>query len=158
MQEAEGDVRTYWRKAINYALTERAEIAGLVGVDLANGEVAYVERAVYDAMLEHANERMSYALDLHEEALNAALLADTQLNAALDHREAVEIRSEVEPDNGDEPDETATPERETPAARLPAVETPTQIARMIREGLQAAAAEVASDFRAEIRKARGRVE
>lgn len=160
MQEAQGDVRVYWRKAINYALTECEGTETLVGVKLGNGEVAYAERAVYDAMLELANERMILALDLHEEAINTSLLADAQLNAALDHKsDIVQIRSEVEPGNGDEPTEAVTPERDEEAARLPAhIETPIEIARMIREGLQDAAKEVAAEFRAEIRKARGLVE
>lgn len=77
MQSAQGDVRGYWRRAINHALTEREEVAGLVAVALASGESAYVERAAYDAMLELANERYSLALDLYEE------LHDTTIQIAL---------------------------------------------------------------------------
>jgi len=67
MQQSRGDVRGYWRRAINHALTECSEVAGLVAVSLPSGEFAYIERAAYDAMLELANERYSLALDLYED-------------------------------------------------------------------------------------------
>jgi hypothetical protein len=175
---SQGDVRAYWRKAINYALEERTEVAGLVGVYLPNGEIAFVERAVYDAMLESANERIALAIDLHEEATQHLLasVAGADEPTAPD-REAInalvqsvvreqldteEIRSEVEPEVGDEPTEEEAPERNDEAARLPAqpehIATPKEIVRAIREGLEEAAKDVATEFRAEIRKARGQVE
>ena len=125
LQISEGDVRAYWRKAVNHALTEREEIAGLVGVHLENGEVAYVERAVYDAMLEAANERMALALDLHEEAVNSLLFerAGADEPTAPNTEPTAEIRSGVEPASGDEPTDAATPELDeaetTPAAPSP---------------------------------------
>jgi hypothetical protein len=179
MQESKGDVRAYWRATINHALTEREEVAGLVGISIGDGrEVIYVERAAYDAMLEEANRAMAMAINLHEETVNDLLcervgadeptapdreainaLVQSVVSEELDKEE---IRSEVEPDDGDEPTEEATPERETQAARLPAqpehIATPKEIVRAIREGLEEAAKDVATEFRAEIRKARGRVE
>jgi hypothetical protein len=170
MQESQGDVRAYWRATINHALTEREEVAGLVGISIGEGrEVIYVERAAYDAMLAEANRTMSMAINLHEEAMNSLLCErvgvdeptapDPEPEVEPEPEIEIEIRSEVEPDDGDEPTEEATPERETQAARLPAhIETPIEIVRAIRKGLEVAANEVATEFRAEIRKARGQVE
>jgi hypothetical protein len=74
MQDSAGDVRGYWRSAINHALTEREEVAGLVAVALPTGDCAYVERPVYEAMLEEANARLQTVLDLHEELHEETLL------------------------------------------------------------------------------------
>jgi len=67
MRESTGEVRSNWRSTINRALTDHQGTKDLVAVQLPSGEVAYTERAIYDAMLELANERMNTALDLHEE-------------------------------------------------------------------------------------------
>jgi len=68
MRESKGDVRKLWRACVNDTLM-RTVSGGedMVGVQLANGETAFTERAIYDALLELANERMNTALDLHEE-------------------------------------------------------------------------------------------
>jgi hypothetical protein len=172
MQEAQGDVRAYWRKAINHALEERHEPAsGLIALSTGAGFL-YIEREAYDAMLELANKRMQTALDLLETALEARedaneILASVAVGfdepTAPDETDTTEIRSEVELEvTGDEPAETEAPERNDEAARLPAqpqhIATPKEIVRAIREGLEDAAKEVATEFRAEIRKARGLVE
>jgi len=68
MQESEGDVRTFWRSAINAAALAAAPVdqAGtLVAVQTGTGEII-IERAAYDAVLELANERLHLALDLYE--------------------------------------------------------------------------------------------
>ena len=114
MQAAQGEVRGYWRKVINHALEERHEPAnGLVAISTGAGMI-YVEREAYDSMLEDANARYMLALDTLEAALQAreeaadeVLLADEKLQFALD---AAQIRSEVEPGNGDEPTDAATRE------------------------------------------------
>jgi hypothetical protein len=69
MHETEGDVRNCWRRTVNNQLTEVDDSGGkgLVGIELPDGSVAYVERAVYEAVMEGANERLQTALDLHEE-------------------------------------------------------------------------------------------
>ena len=143
MQEAQGDVRAYWRKAINHALTERAEVAGLVGVHLENGEIAYTERAVYDAMLEDANARYMAALDTLDTALEAREDANEALTEALNFRDTspadlrsdtdtnVQIRSEVEPGSGDEPTDAATREPGA-AATEPAAPSPKAAAQPTR--------------------------
>ncbi len=123
MQASHGDVRGYWRKAINYALTEREEVAGLVGVHLENGETVFVERAAYDAMLEDANSTYFRAMDLHEEATEhlLATVAGFDNPTAPEVKVEVEpdtntkIRSEVEPGNGDEPTDAATQKPEQTA-------------------------------------------
>jgi hypothetical protein len=173
LQVAKGDARAYWRKAINHALEERVEVAGLVGVYLPDGDVAYVERAAYDAMLESANERIALAIDLHEEATQHLLASVAGVDEPTEpneiepepetrSEEETQIRSEVEPEVGDEPTEAATPERDDEAARLPAqpehIETPIEIVRAFREGLREARQEVVTEFRAEIRRIRGLVE
>jgi len=132
MQEAQGDVRAYWRKAINYALEEHVEVAGLVGLKLASGEVVYVEREAYGAMLELANERMNVALDSLESALEAREDAEGQLNAALDLQEEAQIRSEVEPGNGDEPTEAAPTERDEAATEPDLAPSPNAAAQPSR--------------------------
>lgn len=82
---SQGDVRTFWRRAVNHALEECVESDGLVGVHLPGDEIAYVERAVYDAMLELANERCQVALDLYEE------LHEKTMQLALGAEQRVEI-------------------------------------------------------------------
>lgn len=67
MRSAKGDVRSQWREAINRSLTECDGTRDVVAIELPNGETSYVERAIYDAMLEGVNERMSTVLDLFEE-------------------------------------------------------------------------------------------
>jgi len=169
LQEAQGDMRQYWRKAINHALEERNEPTnGLVALTVGDGFL-YIEREAYDAMLEEANKRMQLALDALEDALEAREDANEILSSVAEGTDVpnlpgdtTQIRSEVEPGNGDEPTEAATPERESEAAGLPAqpehIETPIEIVRAIREGLREASREVSEEFRAEIRKARGVVE
>ena len=114
MQASDGDVRGYWRKAINHALTEREEVAGLVGVRLANDEVIFVERAAYDAMLEEANSVFLRAIDLHEEANEHLMIAVAGVDnpTAPDKSDTDPTCSAVEPGNGDEPTDAVTPERD----------------------------------------------
>jgi hypothetical protein len=99
MRDSEGDVRSNWRAAINSALTETQGSQDLVAVQLPGGEVAYTERAIYDALLELANERMNIALDLHEElheeTLQLALGAEQ--NAAIKPGKADDVPVKKEP-------------------------------------------------------------
>lgn len=68
MQESEGDLRAFWRSAINHAMFETYIGAGdLVGVQVGE-EVVYVERAAYDAMFEDSNARLQLALDMYEDS------------------------------------------------------------------------------------------
>ncbi len=70
MLESEGFLRSFWRSSINEAMEETYPAPGnLVGVDV-DGEIIYVERAAYDAMLEEANSRLQLALDLHEQRVD----------------------------------------------------------------------------------------
>jgi hypothetical protein len=137
---SQGDVRTFWRRAVNHALEERVEIEGLVGVHLPNGEIAFVERAVYDAMLEGANERMSMALDLHEEAVNWLLCERDGVDEpnAPDKSDNKANRSEANPDDGDAPTEESTPER-TEAVAEPAPAPSPQAAAKPNRVIDAAA-------------------
>jgi hypothetical protein len=136
MQEAEGDVRVYWRKAINHALEERHEPAsGLVALSTGAGFL-YIEREAYDAMLEEANARMQAALDALEAALEAREDANEALALVVDGADAptapdtpTQIRSEVEPDNGDEPAEAA-PQKQN--LDLSSLNTPTDSAEIMR--------------------------
>ncbi len=66
MNESQPDVRGYWRKTINRALTESVEVGGLVSLNV-DGTEFLVERPAYDAMLEEANARLQLALDLYEQ-------------------------------------------------------------------------------------------
>lgn len=151
MQEAEGDVRGYWRKAINHALLERSEVASLVAVELGSGDTAYVERAVYDAMLELANERLQLALDIHERiAADAHNWGD---EPSLD-----EIRSEGERTQRDDPEETATPATPEPirTATLPVI-TKQDMASLFGEVLKESESRLRAQVDQEIRRATGRV-
>ena len=86
MRESKGEVRSNWRATINRTFTECQGSKDLVAVQLPGGEVAYTERAIYDALLELANERMNLALDLHEElheeTLQLALGAEPRMKTA----------------------------------------------------------------------------
>jgi hypothetical protein len=105
MRDSEGDVRRNWRAAINSALTEQQGTKDLVAVQLPNGEVAYTERAIYDALLELANERMNTALDLHEE------LHDQTIQLALGAEPRAKIEEEaITPGKVDD-----VPEKKEPA-------------------------------------------
>jgi hypothetical protein len=155
MQESQGDVRGFWRSAINAALTETIQLGDLVGVQLTDGELVYVERTAYNAMLEGANEVMSRAVDLMEEALNTRDEAHQLMRSA--HDERAEQRTE-----GDHPSATDTPE--TPAAPepieaapLPAIQTPGEIVRAIHDGLKQASKDVAEEARAAFKRERGTV-
>jgi len=144
MQESEGDLRKFWRSAVNYALTEAHEVSTLVGIRLDSGEVIYVERAARDAMLSAANERLAIALDLWEQV---ELEREMHAQFTSDDEQAVAARD----DSTD-----AAPEQEAPTAPLPVV-TPGEVLRDLREGLAAARAAEREERRALIDKARGKV-
>lgn len=152
MQESQGEVRQFWRSAINYALTEREETAGLVAIKIGE-ESVYVERAAWESMQEYANERMGVALDTLEAALDAREDADMTLRAALEAQTKVHVA-------GDLLAVAATPAQETrsiQAATLPAIITPGEVARMLRDALAKAKTEVTQDARAEILRSSGKV-
>ena len=124
MQEAEGDVRGYWRSAVNHALTEREEISGLVAVQTGVGQI-FVERAAYDAILESANERLQLALDLYEEDADA--LRDAAIKVS-EIREGLETPTRAEPER----DETPTELDQAPSTEAPAdQQAPTQPAHRL---------------------------
>ena len=149
----EGELRGFWRSAINYAATEREEVApGLVAIALVDGEFSYVPREAYDVMLEEANSRYALSLDALESALEFRDDAQDQLT------EAQNFRSKVEPAIGDEPIEPKKPERKVePAARLPVDVSPKEIIAAFRTELRQASQEVAGEFIGEVRKARGQL-
>ena len=149
----EGELRGFWRSAINHAATEREEIApGLVAIALADGEFSYVPREAYDVMLEDANARYVLSLDALESALEFREDAQDQLT------EAQNVRSKVEPATGDEPIEPKKPEREVePAAGLPAEPSPKEIIALFRKEFRQASREVAGEYIGEVRKARGQI-
>jgi len=104
MRDSKGDVRRNWRSTINHTLADTRGTKDLVAVQLPNGEVAYTERAIYDALLELANERMNTALDLHEE------LHDQAIQLALGAEPRVKIAEEpITPGKDDD-----VPEKEEP--------------------------------------------
>jgi len=135
MGECEGPVRQFWRSAINSAVAEDA--SDLVAVRLGNGELAYCERGIYDALLELSNERLNLALDFYE-------------------------REEVGIDPPESVDDSATgevvlqQERETNTATLPVV-TPRLIYAVLRERLAESQAAAAVDRSAGIARAKGRI-
>jgi len=156
LMEAEGDVRSFWRGAINASMSEREEVApGLVAIALANGEFSYIPREAYDSMLEDANARYMLALDALEVSLQVRADSDEQLT------EALNFRSTVEPATGDEPSKRAANEREDDdeAGTLPAQDetSPREMFAALRSGLRQASHQVASEFIGEVRKARGEV-
>ena len=118
MRDSEGDVRRNWRAAINSALTEQQGTKDLVAVQLPNDELAYTERAIYDALLELANERMNIALDLYEE------LHDQTIQLAL----GAEPRAKIE-------EETITPGKvdDVPEKKEPAGDSRSALELDVRE-------------------------
>ena len=163
MQEAEGDVRTYWRKAINHALEETHHVGELKGVQLANGEIIYVESTAWEAMLEEANRRCSIALDALEDANATYRLAHDLASQSVGDPEVwadaivQKIRSEDEQARAREDSEETAAQEPKEAATLPVIESPVEVARMIRKGLEQAACEVATEARDGIRAIRGKV-
>ena len=152
LMETEGEVRSFWRDAINRAATEREEIApGLVAIALADGEFSYVPREAYDVMLEEANARFALSLDALENALEAREEAQDHLT------ESQNLRSKVEPAIGDEPIEPKEPERKVEAARLPAEWSPKEIIALFRKEFRHTSQEFADETIGEIRKARGQI-
>lgn len=117
MAASTGDVRSYWRQTINRALEETTDVGELVGVEIGDGEIGYVERTVYEAMLSLANERCQIALDIHEKA---AASIDTIVDIAMAAYEEPEERS---PDC----DDSEPLEREEPAATLPVEPEPERV-------------------------------
>lgn len=182
MQESEGDTRGYWRKVINHAMEEVQSAAGdLVGVQV-NGEIVYVERAVYEAMLEESNLRLQLALDLHEqrapEVIPFIQNTDGLGNEALTFsvRYVNEDGEEIQPtpDQGsktrsegehseerEDPEETEEaneeePEQEQKSAPLPDI-TPRDVQRMLREKLANARKELTEERREFLKRASGKV-
>jgi hypothetical protein len=166
MQQAEGDVRHYWRSAVNHALTETHETADLVGVFLADGSIAYVERAAWEAMLQEANSRCSIAIELHEDA-NATLRMAHDLISTRDDTDpevwadaiVERIRSKDEQAEAREDSEETQLELKDEAAPLPAREviTPRQLIDHLGQELDQAWRRVNLKKRAKIEEARGRV-
>ena len=154
MAASHGDLRQFWRSVVNKTLQEAEEVApGLVGVDV-GGEVVFVERSAYSAMLELANERMNTAMDILEQALNARADADEVLHEAQEMTLAL-----VNQDHAEMPAResvVAAPEPNQ-GAPLPPVVTPGQVIRELRAGLEQAARDTVADAVSAIRQARGRV-
>jgi hypothetical protein len=163
MQEAEGDVRVYWRRAIDHALQEtygcgspisdRSEIHPLVAIQANSGELINVERAAWEAMLEEANRRCSIALDLQEDAYATLRMAHDVI------RNAETIRSEEEQARAREDSEETQLEQKEDAAPLPAQEvvTPRELIEYLGKSLGQARQRVNLKRRAQIEEARGRV-
>jgi hypothetical protein len=69
MQDAEGALRSFWRSAVNDSLIEQSGAEAVVALPLQDGELVYIERKAYESMLELANERLNYALDILEQVI-----------------------------------------------------------------------------------------
>lgn len=159
MQQSTGDVRTYWRETINRALEENFEAGDLVGVKVAEGEVVYVERSAYEAMLSIANERLQIALDVHEKS-NSALdsLVDIAMGAYQETEERSPDCDDSEELEREEPTATLPVEPEPEPERVPAPgPTAKDIAGVFRDALGNHSQELTRAFEHKLRKAQGRV-
>jgi hypothetical protein len=145
MAQCDGPVRTFWRSAINDAMTEEIGAEALVAVALPNGEHAYIERAAYEALIELANERMQIALDLHEDTIQRALGAEP-LTDTTDSDAGAETQ----------PPAVLAEKREIEAVTLPAI-TPRVLYGALREQLATSRREADEVRRAGIARARGKL-
>ena len=149
MAESEGDLRQFWRDTINSAVTETAGASDTVAVSLPDGSFAYCERAVYDAMLELANERYALALDLYE-----------RLSVGIDPPE--EVKPDLpEPQERSDNDSSAQDadlqkEQDRQAATLPAVTT-RMLFGVLQERLATSSSEAKAAKSAAWKRAGGKV-
>lgn len=155
MRESSGDVRTYWRETINRALEENYEAGDLVGVEVAEGEVVYVERSAYEAMLAVANERLQIALDVHEQSSESI-------------HTIIAMANDQEPgERSPDCDDSEPLEREEPTATLPVEPEPERVSApgptaeeivgLLGEKLRAQSRELSGEFQRKLDTAVGRV-
>jgi len=140
MQESQGDVRQFWRSAINRHIAQTEPLGGLVGIDV-GGELIYVERAAYDAMLEAANERLALALDLHERIAQERIAIS----------ESAGVPKPATLTGSDNAPKPAARECQEPAS----VPSPKEIFQELRVQLKQAAREVAEERKRLYERARG---
>jgi hypothetical protein len=170
MQEANGDLRQFWRGVVNDSMGQTFDSGNLVGVQVGE-EVIYVERAVHAAMLEASNDVLHLAVDALQEAVDSRECANEMLRAALEVEEerstSVEVVTEL-PDDEEEEEEVSTrsepeevavtePQETQEAATLPAITTPSQVIRLLHTELSKAREEMKGEAREIVRHALGKV-
>ena len=146
MAETNPEVRAFYRAALNDALAaDVGPSAELVGVALGEDEFAYVERRVYDAMLELANERYSLALDLYE-----------RMVVGIDPPEELTSEPEAVACVSSAQDADLQKEQELKAAPLPAV-TPRAIFGVLQERLARSRSQAVEQKGAALSRAKGKI-
>jgi len=174
MQEANGDLRQFWRGVVNDSMAETLDSGNLVGVQVGD-EVIFVERSIHAAMLEAANEQLSLAIDTLQAATSLGIEAYESLRTDIGttttgreltlHLEEVsdgDLDEEEEEDDSttrSEPEEVAVtePQETKEAATLPAITTPGQVIRLLHSELKTAREEMKAEAREIMRHALGKV-
>ena len=148
------DLTSFWRSVME--IEAEAVDAIVETAERSDSESEY-RRILEEAneLYLRTNERLSMALDVYEQANEIHLSTIASDAAIADRIDEVLNRSKAERTQRDDSDETAAPEveQEQPAAPLPAIETPREIARMLREGLAEAGRETAGDISRDFREA-----